>query len=104
MCKKSGFRIQDEQPESYFRELGNHFLRLKYLNSLMRIRDGKTSDPRSGIRNGKIRIRDKHSGSTTLLRTPREYNVNLYQLRLKNARNFHLKNPLKKNSHVLVSD
>jgi hypothetical protein len=35
----SGIRIRDEQPESYFLELGNHFSGLKYLNSLMRIRD-----------------------------------------------------------------
>jgi hypothetical protein len=58
----SGFR--DEQPGSYFLELRNHFFLLwglKYLNSLMRIRDpgwrqfgsgirdGKKSDPGSGI-------------------------------------------------------
>ncbi len=60
----SGYRIRDEQPGSYFLELRNHFLAffgLKYLNSLMRIRDprsgmetvrirdGKKSDPGSGI-------------------------------------------------------
>jgi hypothetical protein len=60
----SGSGIRDEQPESYFLELRNHFfafLGLKYLNSLMRIqdpgwrqfgsgiRDGKKSDPGSGI-------------------------------------------------------
>jgi hypothetical protein len=44
----SGIRIRDEQPRSYFREL-NHFLGLNYLNSLMRIRYGKKSDPESGI-------------------------------------------------------
>jgi len=40
MGKKSGsgFRIQNEQPVSYFRELRNHFFGLKYLNSLMRTR------------------------------------------------------------------
>jgi hypothetical protein len=38
-------RIRDEQPGSYFRELRNHLFGLKYLNSLMRIRDGKNSDP-----------------------------------------------------------
>ncbi len=32
-------QIQYVQPWSYFRELRNHFLGLKYLNSLMRIRD-----------------------------------------------------------------
>jgi hypothetical protein len=37
----SGFRIRirDDQPGSYFLELRNHFLELKYLNSLVRIRD-----------------------------------------------------------------
>jgi hypothetical protein len=59
-----GSGIRDEQPGSYFLELRNHFfafLGLKYLNSLMRIRDpgsgmetvrirdGKKSDPGSGI-------------------------------------------------------
>ncbi len=37
----SGIRIRDEQPESYFRELRDHFFAVKYLHSLMRIRDGK---------------------------------------------------------------
>jgi hypothetical protein len=61
----SGSEIQDEKLGSYFLELRNHFfgfLGLKYLNSFMRIRDpewrqvgsgirdGKKSDPRSGIR------------------------------------------------------
>jgi hypothetical protein len=60
----SGSGIRDEQPGSYFLELRNHyfaFLGLKYLNSLMRmrdpgwrqfgsgIRDEKKSDPGSGI-------------------------------------------------------
>ncbi len=40
-----GSEIRDEQPGSYFPELRNHFLGLKDLNSLMRIRDGKNSDP-----------------------------------------------------------
>jgi hypothetical protein len=42
--KKSGsrIRIRDEQPGSYFRELRIYFFQLKYLNSLMRIRDRKT--------------------------------------------------------------
>ncbi len=44
-------RIRDEQPGSYFRELKNKFFGLKYLNSLMRIRDGKKFG--SGIRDGK---------------------------------------------------
>ncbi len=58
MGKKSGsgIGIRDEQTGSYFRELRNQFLRLKYLNSLMRIRDPwwKTF----GSRMDKIRIRD----------------------------------------------
>jgi hypothetical protein len=57
----SGSGIRDEQPGSYFLELRNHFLGLKYINVLMRIRDpgwrqfgsgirdGKKSDPGSGI-------------------------------------------------------
>jgi hypothetical protein len=62
----SGSGIRDEQPGSYFLELRNLFFLfffwgLKYLNSLMRIRDpgwrqfgsgireGKKSDPGSGI-------------------------------------------------------
>jgi hypothetical protein len=56
MGKKSGSRIRNEQPGSYFLELRNHFWGLKYLNSLMRIRDGKIrirdgkkSDPGYGI-------------------------------------------------------
>jgi hypothetical protein len=36
---------QDPDPLSYFRELRNNFLGLKYFNSFMRIRDGKNSDP-----------------------------------------------------------
>jgi hypothetical protein len=42
-----GFRIRVEQPVSYYLELRNHFFGLKYLNSLMRIRDPglKKSDP-----------------------------------------------------------
>ena len=65
----SGSGIRDEQPRSYFLELRNHFFLLfwvlKYLNSLMRIRDGDSSDPGSGME--KSRIRDKHPGSATLL-------------------------------------
>jgi hypothetical protein len=44
----SGIRIRDEQPGSYFLELTNHCFGLKYLNSLMRIRDGNKLG--SGIR------------------------------------------------------
>jgi hypothetical protein len=55
----SGIRIQDEQPKFYFRELRNHFFWLKYLNSLMRIRD-------PGWKKFGSRIRNKHPGSATL--------------------------------------
>ncbi len=71
---RSGSGIRDEQPGSYFLELRNHFFGLKYLNSLMRIRDPgwkqfgpgirdpgwKKVDPGSGLR-------DKHPGSATLV-------------------------------------
>jgi hypothetical protein len=55
-------RIRDEQPGSYFIELGNHFFGSKHLNSLMRIRDEQIG---SGME--KSRIRDKHPGSATLI-------------------------------------
>jgi hypothetical protein len=69
--------IRDEQPGSYFLELRNHFFcffgGLKYLNSLMRIRDprsgirdGDSSDPGSGMEKSRSGIRDKHPGSATL--------------------------------------
>jgi hypothetical protein len=46
---KNRIRIRDDQPGSYFRELRNQFFGLKYLNYLMRIRDGKNPDSGSGI-------------------------------------------------------
>ncbi len=54
----SGSGIRDEQPGSYFLELRNHFhffgfLGLKYLNFLMRIRDPGWRQFVSGIRDGK---------------------------------------------------
>jgi hypothetical protein len=45
----SGSGIRDEQPGSYFLEHRNHFFGLKYLNFLMRIRDGDSLDPLSGM-------------------------------------------------------
>jgi hypothetical protein len=68
MGKKSGSGsgIRDEQPRSYFPELRNHFFGLKYLNSLMRIRDRKDSNPGSGMEKSRIRDREKHPGSATL--------------------------------------
>ncbi len=48
-------RIRDELPGSYFLELRNHFFGLKYLKSLMRIRDGKNLDPGSGLEKSQIR-------------------------------------------------
>ncbi len=55
MGKKSGSGsgIRNEQPGSYFLELRNHFLGLKYLNSLMRIRDPGWKQFGSGIWDGK---------------------------------------------------
>ena len=64
----SGSGIRDKQPGSYFLELRNHFfafLGLKYLNSLMRIRDPGWRQFGSGME--KSRIRDKHPGSATLI-------------------------------------
>jgi hypothetical protein len=51
----SGSGIRDEQPGSYFLDLRNPFFLLKYLNSLMRIRDGDSSDPESGMEKSRIR-------------------------------------------------
>ncbi len=53
----SGSGIRDEQPGTNFLELRNHFfafLGLKYLNSLMRIRDPGWRQFGSGIRDGKM--------------------------------------------------
>jgi hypothetical protein len=58
MGKKSGSGL-------YFLEPRNHFYGLKYLNSLMRIRDGKNSDP--GWKKVGFGIRAKHPGSATLI-------------------------------------
>jgi hypothetical protein len=61
----SGSGIRDP----YFLELRNHFFRLKYLNSLMRIRDPGWRQFGSGIRDWKkvgYGIRDKYPGSATL--------------------------------------
>jgi hypothetical protein len=55
---ESGSGIRDEQPGLYFLELRNHFLvffGLKYLHSLMRIRDGDSPDPGSGMEKSQIR-------------------------------------------------
>jgi hypothetical protein len=59
-------RIRDEHPKLFSRELINSLgLKNRYLNSLMRIRN--LFDPGSGIRDRKIRIRDKNLGSATLI-------------------------------------
>jgi hypothetical protein len=70
----SGSGIRDEQPGSYFLELRNHFFGLKYLNSLMRIRDPGWRQFGSGIQDPGWKkvgsgIRDKHPGSATLIFT-----------------------------------
>jgi hypothetical protein len=49
MGKKSGSGIQDEQHGSYFLELRNYFFGLKFLNSLMLIRDPGWKKFRSGM-------------------------------------------------------
>ncbi len=55
----SGSGIRDEQPGSYFLELTNQFFcffgGLKYLNSLMRIRDPAWRQFESGIEKSRIR-------------------------------------------------
>jgi hypothetical protein len=70
MGKKSGsgswIRIQNEQPGSYFRELRNHFLGLKYF-----IFDGENSD----LGWKKSWIRDKNPGYATLVKSEREKNA-----------------------------
>jgi hypothetical protein len=47
-----GSGILDEQPGLYFLELRNHFLGLKYLNSLMGVRDPGRKQFGSGIWDG----------------------------------------------------
>ncbi len=69
---RSGIRIRDEQPGSYFRELRNQLFGLKYLNNLMRIRELGWKNFGSGIRDGKhldsgSGIWDEHPGSATLM-------------------------------------
>ncbi len=57
-CCGSGSEIRDEQPGSYFLELRNHFfgfLGLKYVNSLMRIRDPGWRQFESGMEKSRIR-------------------------------------------------
>jgi hypothetical protein len=56
--KKIWIRIRDEQPGSYFRELGKKFFGVTILQFFY-------ADPVSGME--KIRTRDKHPGSATLL-------------------------------------
>ncbi len=52
-------------PDHVSESLRNYFLGLKYLNSLMRIRDPGWKIFGSGME--KIRIRDKHPSSATLV-------------------------------------
>jgi hypothetical protein len=59
--QKVRIQIKEKPSGSYFLELRNHFFGLKYLNSLMRIRDPEWKKFGSGIE--KSRIRDKHPGS-----------------------------------------
>jgi hypothetical protein len=70
---KNKIRIRDEQPGSYFRELGNQFFGFKYLNYLMRIRDPGWKKFRSGMENIRIRnnvckwVTREHTQKTQLL-------------------------------------
>jgi hypothetical protein len=61
---RSGMNNSDHISESL-----KQFFGIKYVNSLMWIRDGNNPDPGSGIEEIRIRIRDKHPGSATLLLT-----------------------------------
>jgi hypothetical protein len=58
----SGSGIRDEQHRTYFLELRNHFLGLKYFNSLMRIRDPGLRQFGSGMEKvgSGINIPDQH--------------------------------------------
>ncbi len=69
-CCGSGSWIRDlgpfgPLPGSYFRELRNHFFVLKYLNSLIRIRNAKNSDPVSGINIPNPQQWLRHNGTQT---------------------------------------
>jgi hypothetical protein len=63
---RSGIRIRDEQPGSCFRELKNQFFGLKYLNSLIRIRDGKNSDPGETSRTATVGKKVNKMGAVNL--------------------------------------
>jgi hypothetical protein len=65
LTPRSGTRIRDELPRSFFRELRNNFLGKKYLNSFMQIRN--LFDPGSGMEKYGSGFRDKHPESATLL-------------------------------------
>jgi hypothetical protein len=60
----SGMNNPDHIFQSFEKFFG--FFGVKYLNSMVRIRDGDSSDPKSGME--KSRIRDKHPGSATLIK------------------------------------
>jgi hypothetical protein len=62
--QKTRIRIRDDKP-NHISESSETIFELKYLNSLMRIWDGKNLVPGSGME--KIRIKDKHPGSIILL-------------------------------------
>ncbi len=68
MGRKSASRSGMNNPDHIFKSLEtifSFFFGLKYLNSLMPIRDGDSSDP--GWKKVGSGIRDKHPGSATLL-------------------------------------
>ncbi len=74
---RSGIRIRDRKLGSYFCELRNHFVLLKYLNSLMHIRDLGSGMKKiqiwdQGSRMQKILIQDPGSGMERIrIRDPR---------------------------------
>jgi hypothetical protein len=101
-----GSGIRDEQAVSYFRELRTHFCGLKYFDADpgwkkfgSEIRNGKNSDPGSGME--KIRIRDKHPGTITLqtrCKTPHKKN------KMQNTPKMDTKSETEKPAHLLVGE
>jgi hypothetical protein len=71
LTSRSGIRAG--QPGSFFRELSNNFFGLKYIHSLMRIRDAKTSDPEwKKFESGMEKIRIRNTGLKSLRKTAEE--------------------------------
>jgi hypothetical protein len=79
-------RIRDEKPGSYFLELRNHFFGLKYLNSLMRIRDPGWRQFGSGIRDPGWKKSDPGSGIQIRYGTRKERGSNQIQNTISTSR------------------